>query len=152
MTDNAFVRALGELSGAGQEGVALRASGEGETHVIVAGVPITMVCREDDPDTVITVARVGSTKGLLHPELPLEDALEANFLWMGNAGSTLSLDPENGDLVLHDRRDAVYFESADVLKGYLAAFADTVIGWQGHFDRFRGTATGEDGAGKEVAS
>ena len=71
---------------------------------------------------------------------------------MGNAGSTLALDPENGDLILHDRRDAEYFESADVLKGYLAAFADTVIGWRDHFDRFREATTGEDGDGNEVAS
>ena len=148
MVENAFARALGEISSA--EGVAVRAAGDGETHVVVADIPITMACREDDPDTVIVVSRVGSTTGLRHPEMPLEDALEANFLWMGNAGSTLALDPENGDLILHDRRDAEYFESADVLKGYLVAFADTVIGWRDHLDQFRAAEKGEDG--KEVAS
>lgn len=151
MVDNAFTRALGEISGAKEPGVAVRASGDGEVHAVVSGVPITMVCKEDDPDTVIAVARVGSTAGLRHPEMPLEDALEANFLWMGNAGSTLALDPENGDLILHDRRDAFYFETADVLKGYLAAFADTVIGWRNHFDQFREAKTNEDGDGMEVA-
>ena len=136
MVENAFTRALAEMAGKSGQGSAASASA-GEVHVVVAGVPITLSCREGEPDAVIAVARVGSTAGLLHPEMPLEDALEANFFWMGNAGSTLALDPENGDLILHDRRDADYFETGDVLKGYLVAFADTVLGWRGHFDEFR---------------
>lgn len=142
MVDNAFTRALGEMArGAGVE--PLRPDADGTVALTVDGVPMKLTCREGAPDDVYCHAEAGSVAGLAYPDRVLEDALAANFFWRGTGGGTLSILPGTDTLMLGDRRDAAYFETADDLRGYLADFARQVRDWHLYLDDNRGGSEAE---------
>lgn len=142
MVDNAFTRALGEMArGAGVE--PFRPDADGTVALTVDGVPMKLTCREGAPDDVYCHAEAGSVAGLAYPDRVLEDALAANFFWRGTGGGTLSILPGTDTLMLGDRRDAAYFETADDLRGYLADFAQQVRDWHLYLDDNRGGSEAE---------
>lgn len=145
MVDNAFTRALGEMArDAGVE--PLRPDADGTVALTVDGVPMKLTCREGAPDDVYCHAQAGSVAGLEYPDRVLEDALVANFFWRGTDGGTLSVLPGTDTLMLGDRRDAEYFETADDLREYLAEFARQVREWHAYLDASRGGSETEGGA------
>ena len=141
--ENEFTAALAGLFGP----EAVRPNAAGEYVFRFAGTPLKMVCRPDAPEEVCCYAKIGSIEGIERVDGLLTDLLEANFFWIGNAGSTVAVVPGSDDVILEDRREAAYFESAETLKGYLAAFVDKVLTWRGHIDEYR-KAVAE--GGKEV--
>lgn len=145
--ENEFTAALAGLFGP----EAVRPNAAGEYVFRFAGTPLKMVCRPDAPEEVCCYAKIGTIEGIERVDGLLADFLEANFFWLGNAGSTVAVVPGSDDVILEDRREAAYFESAETLKGYLAAFVDKVLTWRGHIDEYR-KAVAETGAeaGKEV--
>ena len=141
--ENEFTAALAGLFGP----EAVRPNAAGEYVFRFAGTPLKMVCRPDAPEEVCCYAKIGSIEGIERVDGLLTDLLEANFFWIGNAGSTVAVVPGSVDVILEVRREAAYFESAETLKGYLAAFVDKVLTWRGHIDEYR-KAVAE--GGKEV--
>lgn len=145
--ENEFTAALAGLFGPD----AVRPNVAGEYVFRFAGTPLKMVCSPEAQDEVCCYAKIGTIEGIERVDGLLADLLEANFFWIGNAGSTVAVVPGSDDVILEDRREAAYFENAETLKGYLAAFVDKVLMWRGHIDEYR-KAVAETGAddGKEV--
>lgn len=109
----------------------------GEIALTVEGVQLKLACLSSAAEDIYCHAVVGSVADLAHPDRVLEDVLEANFFWSGTAGGTLSILPGTDSLLLADRRDGDYFDSAQTLKDYLSAFASKVIEWRVYLDDCR---------------
>lgn len=145
--ENEFTAALAALCGPG----GVEPNESGEYAFKFAGVPLKAVCSPETPDEVRCYAKVGSLAGIEDPGALLTDMLEANFFWIGNAGSTVAVIPGTDDVLLQDRREAGYFADAETLKGYLAAFADKATMWSGHIEEYR-AAVAEKPEGEEAQS
>lgn len=117
---NEFTEALKALESGGVEP---SLSPDGAVCIETGGVELTFVVPETDPGTVFCRAAVGTLSGLDADGASLA-LLSDNHLWQATNGATLSL--RGDDVFLTDRRDAVYFASAEVLVGYCADFASTV--------------------------
>ena len=122
----------------------------GVFRIVVDGVPVTFVLKSENPEIVYCHAIIGSLKDLARRDLILKQALEANFFWIGNAGSTVSLLAESDELMLGDRRDASYFADDQTLVDYLGTFVGKIRSWRMRLDAWR-TAPA-DGNGMARAS
>lgn len=109
----------------------------GSIKMTVRGVELALTCPNGSSDDVYCHAVVGTVAGLAHPDRVFEDALAANFFWKGTAGGTLSILPETDELMLADRRDGDFFDSAATLIDYLSAFAAKVREWRVYLDDCR---------------
>lgn len=89
----------------------------------------------DAGDLLLMHADVGesSPEGL---ELLYRNILEANFLYHGTGGSTLSLNPGNGHVVLQ-KYNWMERLDADSLVEALGKFADTAIAWKKIINEYR---------------
>lgn len=144
--ENQFTEAFHALMARGGANAAHEGDETGVYRLVADGVPVTFAIKLENPEVVHCHAIIGSLKGLARRDLVLKQALEANFFWLGNAGSTVSLLADTGELMLGDRRDASYFADGQALADYLGAFVGTVRSWRMRLDGWRTAAA--DGAGE----
>lgn len=149
--DNQFAEAFNALMARGGANAVHEGNETGVFRLVADGVPVTFVIRQENPEIVYCHAIIGSLGGLARRDLVLKQALEANFFWLGNAGSTVSLLADSDELMLGDRRDASYFADGQALADYLGAFVGAVRAWRMRLDGWR-TAPGEAKAGEGVRS
>lgn len=143
--DNQFTTAFHALMARGGANAVHEGDETGVYRLVVDEVPVTFVMKPENPEIVYCHAIIGSLKGLARRDLVLKQALEANFFWLGNAGSTISLLADSDELMLGDRRDAEYFSDDQVLADYLGAFVGAVRSWRMRLDGWRtSTAEGTD--------
>ena len=135
--DNQFTAAFHALMARGGADAVHEGDETGVFRLVAGGVPVTFVIKPENPEIVYCHAIIGSLSGLARRDLILKQALEANFFWLGNAGSTVSLIDESDELMLGDRRDASYFADDQVLADYLGAFVGAVRSWRMRMDGWR---------------
>ena len=79
----------------------------------------------DDLDQVVAFARFGELEAGEGFETIAACLLSANAYWRNTQGFTISLDPDTGALMLHERRSAEYFTAPEEIRAY-ADRLDTV--------------------------
>lgn len=102
-------------------------------------------------DAAETVALL-SPVGLPPPEEPgalYKALLEANYLFQGTAGATLSVNPEDGGVMLCRSLDARALDAEGLLVA-LDAFLNTLVAWRTFVGEYRARPA-EPTGGEEVA-
>lgn len=124
----------------------------GESWRLAAGDDVAMVAFGDDDGDVVCHATVGSFANVSVKDIFLEDALKANCFWGETNGATLSVKPDTDTLVLADRREANFVESADGLEAFFAQFFGTLRKWKRYLadSSLEGVPAAEPPAGAEV--
>ena len=84
---------------------------------LASGLTMHVGYRED-LDQVIAFARLGELEAGEGFETVAACLLSANAYWRDTRGFTISLDPDTGALMLHDRRSAEYFAAPEELRAY----------------------------------
>ena len=135
--DNPFTVAFHALMARGGANAVHEGDETGVYRLVADEVPVVFVMKPENPEIVYCHAIIGSLRGLARRDVILKQALEANFFWLGNAGSTVSLLADSEELMLGDRRDASYFADDQALTDYLGAFVSTVRSWRMRLDGWR---------------
>lgn len=91
---------------------------EGLWAVPLAGGLTMHLGYREDMDQVIAFARLGELKAGEGFETVAACLLSANAYWRDTRGFTISLDPDTGALMLHDRRPADYFAAPEDVLAY----------------------------------
>ena len=100
---------------------------------------VTFVIPENDPETVICRATVGTLDGVADPDAFLRDALAGNRFWSETGGATLSLGA-NETLYLTARYEDGQFADETSLGTSLAIFTETLSDWRRLLDFSKGGA------------
>ena len=123
----------------------------GSGRFVVMGTPsgeVSFVVPENDPETVVARAEVGSLEGVADPDAFLRDMMAANRFWTGTNGAVLSLG--DGDKVyLTARYEDDLFVDEEALGNVIGALAGTLKEWREHL-AFIGGRLPESESGKEV--
>lgn len=123
----------------------------GSGRFVVMGTPsgeVSFVVPENDPETVVARAEVGSLEGVADPEAFLRDMMAANRFWTGTNGAVLSLG--DGDKVyLTARYEDDLFVDEEALGNVIGALAGTLKDWREHLAFIGGRLPGSE-SGKEV--
>lgn len=100
---------------------------------------ITFIIPENDPDTIIARATVGSLEGVEDRGDFMKSALNANLFWGATNGATLSIG-EDDTLVLSRHYEDAEFESETALGDEVEAFAAALETWKGRLQLAGGKA------------
>lgn len=90
---------------------------------------VTAVIPENDPETVLFRAAVGSLAGVSDSDGFLRQALAGNRFWAETGGATLSLG-EGETLYLTARYEDALFASETAVGTVLSAFAQVLSSWR----------------------
>lgn len=123
----------------------------GSGRFVVMGTPsgeVSFVVPENDLETVVARAEVGSLEGVADPDAFLRDMMAANRFWAGTNGAVLSLG--DGDKVyLTARYEDDLFVDEEALGNVIGALAGTLKEWREHLAFIGGRFPGSE-SGKEV--
>ena len=100
---------------------------------------VTVVIPENDPETVIFRAAVGSLAGVSDSDGFLRQALAGNRFWAETGGATLSLG-EDETLYLTARYEDALFADEAALGTVLAFFAEMLSTWRNRLQLEKGGA------------
>lgn len=90
---------------------------------------MVFIVPENDPETVLCRAHVGSLEGVTDRADFLKAALAANLFWDATGGMTLSLG-ENDEIFLQTRYQDEIFADADALGNVLVTVNDALSTWK----------------------
>lgn len=100
---------------------------------------VTAIIPENDPETVIFRAAVGSLAGVPDPDGFLRRALEGNRFWSETGGATLSLG-EDETIYLTARYEDAQFADETAPGTALLAYAEELSAWRDRLEFEKGGA------------
>lgn len=113
-----------------------------DEHMIpmtTAAGEVTVVIPENDPETVIFRAPVGSLAGVPNSDAFLRRALEGNRFWSATGGATLSLG-EDETVYLTARYEDAQFADEAAPGTALLAYAEELSAWRNRLEFEKGGA------------